>query len=615
MLKRNQRMTTKGALGRRSAMVLGAGALGATAGCLDWLSDGESSEHISYVPSNATVLGELDPASFSDEGNLELINVIVEYGPDLPVIDLLETFLQDDTPSMASVSDLVFFAQTDEDLSLDLEMLGTVVTAADWAEEDVVAAMEAYAGVSYSEGEYAGSAVYSPSEKPLFAAPLSLGVLDAEAGVYVAGDTPAVEGAIDVAQGNDEVVSGPVLSAFNDMAGEDGTLSIEAQGSILPAAIESEFSNQGLNPSPFESVESLAGTYDASDGLSAEANMYTNSASDAESITNIMTGILAVLRGQTADPTILEEIDKLDIGLHPDDEEIIHLTYESNIDAVVNMLETVFTLLDEQLGYGRGGGSSAAAFDVVPAQANAVASVDSAVLTDPNFQSLAAVTGDSLSAVFEEGGSVLGLLDLGAIESETSLSFEGVSDLVGYATLAEEMLSPPERVAVILTADWDTQPVVDGMETYFGTTYTTAEYEGQSVLYEPASPDGVYIGVLSGSRFVFGDRAGVEATLDVVYAEAATVEGPVLEAYNNTEAGDVVGAIEPAGALIPPETGEELGIDLSAFGEVDTLSGSYVGTESSVEASGQIVANNTEAASQMGGLIPLALDSLDWARP
>ncbi len=236
------------------------------------------------------------------------------------------------------------------------------------------------------------------------------------------------------------------------------------------------------------------------------------------------------------------------------------------------------------------GGGDAGTVDQVPDNANFLVHVDMAVLEDEDSEQL-------LDGLAEEETGEDEAEDLfQEFEDETGLDLRGASEVLVFGEIPENQMAQQERVGVIIHADWAEDDLVSSVEEEQDTEYQQTEYQGESVLYEPAEEPQfgtpMYLGVLGDGQYVIGEEESVRGALDVVYGDADPVSGPVRDIYDEASDGYVTIAAAPPAGAIPENPGAGMGqdLDFSAFQELQALSVVYDTTDGDAAVETKMVA-------------------------
>lgn len=174
-----------------------------------------------------------------------------------------------------------------------------------------------------------------------------------------------------------------------------------------------------------------------------------------------------------------------------------------------------------------GSSDSTKAIDLVPAQSNALGSIDLAqVLSDADVQAgyeMIAAANDDAPATFEE------LLALGV--EEVGVDLKGFQEIVFFGELEG---ADADFAGVMASGSPPQEEIFEALLAVEGNDLVTAEYGGQSLLLsgEDESATTVLGGVL-----VLGSVNAVHAVVDVFNGDADALEGDLLDAYD--ELGDV----------------------------------------------------------------------------
>lgn len=239
------------------------------------------------------------------------------------------------------------------------------------------------------------------------------------------------------------------------------------------------------------------------------------------------------------------------------------------------------------LGGGGGGDDAPAAADVVPAQADFVASVDvTGLMTDQTLNELANSTLDEESEEVEDTGDARE-----SFQEETGLDPAKLHRAVVFMQTDEEA----EYAGVVLETDWATEDVVAAIENDSETEVEETTY-GEKTVYRPAEDSGSedgWLAVLDDGRYAAGSEDAVKDAIDVANGDADSLDGDLREAFENTSEDSYL----RFASTVPQDEvpADEMGggqFDTSSFNQVEIVAG-----EHAVEDGNVSVTLNMEVAS------------------
>ncbi|MDR5671671.1 Uncharacterized protein AArcCO_1872 [Halalkaliarchaeum sp. AArc-CO] len=297
--------------------------------------------------------GDAQPVEQIPDGS-ELV-VHVDYGElseDPETERLLEAFAEED-PSVEDPAEIE--EEFEDELDIDPDDVDTVVAFVDDLEaseqpgedqfaliahgefegDSVIDAIEDEEG-DLEETEHNGHTMFTFEDRSVrgdAAAIASLGE-----GQVVVGDRQSVEDAIDTSAGDHDALSGDLRDAY-DRSTEDGLISVvvDFPGEEVPAD-DAAF---GLDTSVLQSVETMSYEYYTTDGAAgSELRLYTDRAADAEDVNDVISGALVAF-GDTGMAELDAEIEKISADQSSEDDTVVVVTYESDLDDIEALLETL----------------------------------------------------------------------------------------------------------------------------------------------------------------------------------------------------------------------------------------------------------------------------------
>ncbi|MDS0259919.1 hypothetical protein NDI56_10990 [Haloarcula sp. S1CR25-12] len=169
---------------------------------------------------------------------------------------------------------------------------------------------------------------------------------------------------------------------------------------------------------------------------------------------------------------------------------------------------------------------------------------------------------------------------LGHIEDEWETDPSNVHEATVFSEFGgtdDELFA--EYGGVVLRADLEAEDVKRGLENVENIDFSEVEHSG-SVVYEPESADGRWVGSLSTDRVVVGTEDAVYDAIDVQNGDSDTIDSEVENAYTETRDAPVRFAGRMPSPSDNPAVPESVAkrsdepIDLTPLDDVDTLRGS-----------------------------------------
>ena len=208
-----------------------------------------------------------------------------------------------------------------------------------------------------------------------------------------------------------------------------------------------------------------------------------------------------------------------------------------------------------------GGSNSAGAITQVPAGVDTVVRLDLTITSDRLTQFSAVVNGAPLGGADNATA---------AFENETGIDPGPAREVVVFSD--NRSANESAYRGLVLHPNAETDTAVDGVQDTTNGSYQSTTYNGQTV-YAPANAPNRYIGVLGEGQLVVGTQAAVRDTIDVHAGDADSLEGPLRQAYENTDNGTVRFATSAPERWVPSDSGGFLNTE--AYRKLDTASGTY----------------------------------------
>jgi len=209
------------------------------------------------------------------------------------------------------------------------------------------------------------------------------------------------------------------------------------------------------------------------------------------------------------------------------------------------------------------------------------------------------------------GGGRAGSDEGGDAEADLVAEFESRTDLDPASADVVVVFADEPRgdfAAYVVEADWTESTVVESMEAATGLEYEARDHEGGTV-YEPADGgDGAdYLGIVAEGRYAIGSVGAVEAAIETVRADRASVSGSLLEAFEDAADADaegttyVIAATDEPRAYLPSEDSERVPdiVSLETYEKATTGTVAYTTAESDVAVDAVLRAENADDARDM----------------
>ena len=320
---------------QHTKLVLGLVTLIALAGCTGSIPGLGAGDPIEYVPHDAEMVVHVDMAVMEDGDTRTLTDALAAEDPTVDDTDEAVAEFEDETGlDPHQLRDVVMFATPIE----EAEQFGpqthtAVILYSDWSEDEFVEAVEEDEMYEFIPTEHNGVTVYEPDvPEDYFGTPTYVAALGD--GEFIVGEEDAVLAAVDVSAGDLNGLDGEMRSAFEDV--RDGYVTFVAN--VDEEHIPSDQAIQQIDPSAFEDVSVIAGSYGTSSGaLAVEMMLYTNSESSAQDVADVTDGGLALLRGTTPDDDLKEQLEGITIE---QDGTVVTIIYEADVDDLVELIES-----------------------------------------------------------------------------------------------------------------------------------------------------------------------------------------------------------------------------------------------------------------------------------
>lgn len=168
---------------------------------------------------------------------------------------------------------------------------------------------------------------------------------------------------------------------------------------------------------------------------------------------------------------------------------------------------------------------------------------------------------------------------LGEIEDEIGLDPEKINEVTGLTDYDSSEVFDPQYAGGIISADWDTDDVVDAVDESIS-ELDEDSYEEETV-YKPESDMGAWVWVLPNNSYVIGTEEAVKDTIDVLYGDTDTLDEAVRDAFRSQRSGLVTIAGNGPTELISRQQTEQTSdsLDIEVFRDIVTISGVFYRNE------------------------------------
>ena len=233
-------------------------------------------------------------------------------------------------------------------------------------------------------------------------------------------------------------------------------------------------------------------------------------------------------------------------------------------------------------------GSTTGSLDAVPATADALAYANLDVLRrDEGMRTLTTAALQQRAQYQSGDAAAAGPRDVDALLADVEANFETDPETVHRATAFGDVGGDSDELfdgygGVVFRAELSAEDVTAGIENVDDVAFTELTASG-TVVYEPESDEGPWVGALGADRVVVGTEAAVYDVVDVTNGETAGVAQPLEAAYGDTREAPVRFASrlpEPSdNAAVPKEIGGGGGqaVDLTPLDHVTTVTGAVYG--------------------------------------
>ncbi|MEF8830334.1 MAG: twin-arginine translocation signal domain-containing protein [Halobacteriales archaeon] len=203
---------------------------------------------------------------------------------------------------------------------------------ANWAEDDVVDALEDNNDVSYDDDDHEGKTVYEPeSDYGSY-----LGVISGSK--YVIGSQDAVEDAIDVAAAGGDKMDQELRDAY----GSTRNAPVRYVGGMVPNLSETtSVGGEELDVTPLSDVERVAGAvYKDGDKRGTENTMDVEDENDAEDVADVLDGYFALVsEGEYVSDIAKDVADEIEVEQNGSE---VVVRYETTVSDVEDAIEESF---------------------------------------------------------------------------------------------------------------------------------------------------------------------------------------------------------------------------------------------------------------------------------
>lgn len=259
-------------------------------------------------------------------------------------------------------------------------------------------------------------------------------------------------------------------------------------------------------------------------------------------------------------------------------------------------------------------GTTNGARDAVPSNAEALVDANIGVLRrDDGMRTLA----DAALYQRAQFAGDTGPASVAALHADARASFDTDPARLHRVTAFGSVSDPAGGYrGVVLEADVTAQAIKTGFENLDDIAFDELRESG-SVVYEPESADGPWVGSLPGERLVVGTEAAVHDAIDTANDEAASIGGAVAGAYTNTREAPVRFASRLPGPsdsdAVPSALDIDTGrpVDLGPLDDATTLSGAVYGSGDTRGLAVTLTADSAGAADEVATLLSELRDRLE----
>ncbi len=235
---------------------------------------------------------------------------------------------------------------------------------------------------------------------------------------------------------------------------------------------------------------------------------------------------------------------------------------------------------DTLLGNGDDDTEPVALEDIVPVETELLAELNGDALEADEYDRLLEELADIEGGSIDVGETLDGLETETGIDTQSAtrvLVFDDESGGESEGESSDEPSFPDSTtVTVAVDGDWNTDDVIDSIETRQDTEYEATDFDGN--LYVPTGEsESTAVGVVGEGQFVLGDETAVRDPLEVRYGDADPVSGRLLEAHDEQDAQFTVVA-QADGTLDPDELDTfdiPIPVSFDILEEVDVVSRAY----------------------------------------
>ena len=328
----------------RASAGVGLAALTASAGCTEQIGGltGGGGVGTDSAPADSRGVFTADVQGIlGDENTARLVNTYLDtFGTDTSpesyevLLDEAEAQATLDPSRLQSVLGFGEFGY----LGFGGEAYAGAVFESDWAESDVVDALEENSEVEYTEDEYAGTTVYRNDAEYL---DTTLAVLGD--GRYVLGSASAVEDATDVANGDGDAIGSALSDAYD--ASRDGYVrySAEVPDDSIPRALP--VGSERVELDAYQRVTHSGGAlYSNGDTVGLEVLFVAVDAQAAEAVAEQTEALITVAKSlESTTDEVEAALDRLTVS---QDGANVSITYETTVGELEGRIEA----LGEQYG-------------------------------------------------------------------------------------------------------------------------------------------------------------------------------------------------------------------------------------------------------------------------
>lgn len=334
-----------GGLPARRLLIVGAllaVAVASAAGAYVFVTGQQQASPLSQVPEDVDMVAHAEVGTMlSDPGVRRLVDTTLEAQSELPYYDGPDDFeealeqVEDETDlDPSKLETVTAFSKYDNQAEGISEYSGVIIHA-EWAEDDLVEAMEDEERLEFDDTDYGGYTVYEPESD--FPGITWIGVLSE--GEYVIGTEDAVKDVIDVRMGEEDAVDGELLSVYSDLRPGQAKYAFKVPTGQVP----DEEIGQGastISTSALRDVEYVSGVYyREEDSVGSVTVLYVEDSDAAMDVADVLDGSLSLVRGMTTEDDFKDALRDVEIEREGD---TVTITAERSIDSLEELIQKLY---------------------------------------------------------------------------------------------------------------------------------------------------------------------------------------------------------------------------------------------------------------------------------